>query len=336
MLICSPGIARSRLRRHRHDDPRSLSSNQVRGILEDDQGYVWIGTVGGGLNRFDPATGEFKAYMPDPENAQALSSAVVTWLDQDHSGALWVGTWGGGLNRFEPESETFVRYRYDENEPASLGDNRVHDLLMDDTGTLWVALVGRGLDRFDPESETFVHYPSQASTSGSAINLTVLNIYQDHNDTIWLGTTAGLYRLDRDSGAFHLYTEKEGMPTHIVRCIQEDDATPPNLWLGTNNGLYRFDPRAGSSRQYDVRDGLQDTSFIHSACEKSSTGECSGYRILDIIHTCILIGHCIYLWVRVSNLVTLFVSNIFWIYTCYLQLFWFVTPKWYSPWNITN
>ena len=41
---------------YRHDpgDPNSLSEDWVFSFLEDREGRLWIGTVGGGLNQFDP------------------------------------------------------------------------------------------------------------------------------------------------------------------------------------------------------------------------------------------------------------------------------------------
>ncbi|MEJ2053296.1 MAG: two-component regulator propeller domain-containing protein, partial [Calditrichaceae bacterium] len=40
-------------------DSLSLSHDDILCILEDDQNYLWIGTRGGGLNRFDRDTKTF-------------------------------------------------------------------------------------------------------------------------------------------------------------------------------------------------------------------------------------------------------------------------------------
>ena len=65
----------------------------------DRQGILWIGTFGGGLNRLDPATGEFTRYLHDPEDPNSLSRNGVTTILDDSAGNLWVGTYRGGLNR---------------------------------------------------------------------------------------------------------------------------------------------------------------------------------------------------------------------------------------------
>ena len=49
------------LKRFEHDekDPSTLSNNLITGMIEDKQGYLWITTYGGGLNRFDLNTYQF-------------------------------------------------------------------------------------------------------------------------------------------------------------------------------------------------------------------------------------------------------------------------------------
>lgn len=47
---------------HDDKDANSLSSDYVMELYEDTQGRFWVGTNGGGLNRMDRATGKFKVY----------------------------------------------------------------------------------------------------------------------------------------------------------------------------------------------------------------------------------------------------------------------------------
>src|SRR5262245_9528684 len=45
--------------RHDPDNPQSLSDDDITALHEDHAGNLWIGTFGGGLNKFDPAQGVF-------------------------------------------------------------------------------------------------------------------------------------------------------------------------------------------------------------------------------------------------------------------------------------
>ena len=95
-------------------------------------------------------------------------------------------------------------------------------------------------------------------------------IHEDRTGTLWVGTFDGLYRYNRQSGAFTRYTESQGLPSSSIRCIQEDGVG--RLWLSTQKGISRFDPKLESFRNYDVSDGLQSNEFS-DGCYQSRDGE---------------------------------------------------------------
>ena len=63
-------------------------------------GIFWLGTQGG-LNRYDPQTGEFKHFT---ENNGFRNSTILGILE-DEPGILWITT-NNGLVKFDPGSET--------------------------------------------------------------------------------------------------------------------------------------------------------------------------------------------------------------------------------------
>jgi ligand-binding sensor domain-containing protein len=67
---------------HQNDpeNPYSLSDNFVTSILEDKNGFLWIGTAEGGLNKLDKGTGRFIHFLHDPEISDSLSNNEVLSL----------------------------------------------------------------------------------------------------------------------------------------------------------------------------------------------------------------------------------------------------------------
>src|SRR5687768_5007612 len=61
-----------------------LPQSHVNIMLEDKNGYLWIGTHGGGLARFDGR--EFKVYT----TLDGLLSNIVTYLKLDEHENLWI------------------------------------------------------------------------------------------------------------------------------------------------------------------------------------------------------------------------------------------------------
>ncbi|MDX1282151.1 EAL domain-containing protein [Shewanella colwelliana] len=79
-----------------------LSQSTVTSLVEDQYGYVWIGTLNG-LNRFDGKT--FKHYFSENNNT-SLPSSFIRSLYIDQNGRLLVGT-DKGLAIYSHEFDTF-------------------------------------------------------------------------------------------------------------------------------------------------------------------------------------------------------------------------------------
>ncbi len=57
-------------------------------LSADLDGTLWVGTLGGGLNHFDPHTGLFTRYQNDPANPASLLENQVTSITRDPAGAV--------------------------------------------------------------------------------------------------------------------------------------------------------------------------------------------------------------------------------------------------------
>ncbi|MDD5185021.1 MAG: response regulator [Paludibacter sp.] len=117
--------------------PSSLSNNIVYSIIQDDNTHLWIATRGGGLNRFDSMTGQFKAFRFSSGNSGSISSDDILCLYKDRKGFLWAGT-SMGLNkllRFEKGNPVFAQFTEKEGMP----NNTIHGILEDNEQNLWLS-----------------------------------------------------------------------------------------------------------------------------------------------------------------------------------------------------
>lgn len=71
-----------------------LPQSQVQGIVEDENGYLWLGTQGGGLTRFDGR--QFKVYT----TLDGLVSNFVYGVRIDSDKNLWI-LHPHGLTKFD-------------------------------------------------------------------------------------------------------------------------------------------------------------------------------------------------------------------------------------------
>lgn len=83
-------------------DRKSLTNNFIKTLFEDKSGDIWIGTIGGGLSRFDCQKNVFTNFQNDPKNPNSISDNLVNSVVEDRKGNIWIGT-QRGLNMFDKE-----------------------------------------------------------------------------------------------------------------------------------------------------------------------------------------------------------------------------------------
>lgn len=253
-----------------------LSQNTVLCLLQDHQGFLWIGT-GEGLNRYDGYT--FTVYKYDPHDSASLSHNVIYSLYEDRRGKLWIGA-GGGLNVFDRALEQFTRYTSDPDDPTSLSHNVVRAIYEDQAGRLWIGTAGGGLNRFDRETEQFIRYQADPENPHSLSHNIVSAITEDNNGSLWIGTGGGgVNRFDPETEQFfHYRAEKkgnEGGVSHNVISTLYTDQTG-TLWLGTPQGLNRADASATQFEPYPIPADEPDTDSLRQPHILSITEDRAG------------------------------------------------------------
>ena len=240
-------------------------SDNVFAFAEDRAKRLWIGSLGGGLHRFDRERGDFVQFSHDPKDSTSLSDDKVMSLLNDRHDRLWIGTLSGGLNRLDPGTRRFVHYRHDPADPGSLSSDGVRALLEDRQGRLWIGTHEGGLDLLRPGSETFVHHRHNPTDPTSLSNNRVSALAQDLRGALWIGTEGGgLNYLDPETGLLRHFTDDPAEPHRITRfnvyALHVD--AQGVLWIGTHsyglNKLESFDSnhRRAVFRTYSERHGL--------------------------------------------------------------------------------
>jgi signal transduction histidine kinase/ligand-binding sensor domain-containing protein len=264
---------------HDPGDTTSLSNNYIWSICAARDGSLWIGTLAGGLNRFDAASGTFSSWKHNPADPRSLPSDNVTTICESGDSTLWVGTWGGGLCRMDPGRKGFSRFMQDSAVATSLSHNRVACVLEDSRGDLWVATWGGGVCRMRKEKKgagefvRYLHAPGNPASIGGDV---VWTIHEDRRGTVWFGTQDGwLSRYNRATDDFTnlpMGKDNTAFANFRINFIHEDRYG--HFWVGTwQGGLDLLDTRSGTFRHivpdpwdYESIGGGQ----VASVCEDSA------------------------------------------------------------------
>jgi len=244
-----------------------LSTSEIRAVVQDHIGYIWIGTPVG-LNRYDGS--DIKKYFHDPESTSSLSNNLVNDLLVDHLGQLWIAT-NKGLNRYNQEADSFIVYLGDKDDDTSINNNNITNLFEDSKHRLWIGTL-TGLNRYDSETGTFVRYQHDTNDPLNSIRAGhVRAIFEDPQGMIWIGTTSGssqnargITRLNIEAGTFthfdHDPNDETSLQSGSVKTIFS--TVDNRIWVGTfGGGISEYLPASNSFRRLKItREMASDSS----------------------------------------------------------------------------
>ncbi len=241
--------------RHSGIDINSISNNNILCITEDHEGNLWIGTNGGGLNKFNRMKESFEHFNLQSDHKYGINSNIVTSIteDENHS-ILWVGTLGGGLIRLNPQTGNFVRFLKNPVDKESINDNTINCLLQGKTGRLWVG-TNNGLCYFNKKNgkcKRFFYNQNKFDYS----NWVVINDIIKQNDSLlWISSNnMGLIRLNSKTNKYRSYINKplgSAMDLDHINAIQFTNDT--SLFCASEGfGLSKFDINNTKFKHYHI------------------------------------------------------------------------------------
>jgi signal transduction histidine kinase/ligand-binding sensor domain-containing protein/DNA-binding response OmpR family regulator len=155
---------------YRPNEINSISSDEIFTLQQDIEGVLWIGTGGGGINRYDPVTNTFKSFRI----REGLAGDDVYGIQEDKKGMLWIST-DNGITSIDPKRQTFRNfYREDELQgnqfnPGAAFQTSSGEILFGDT---------KGFTFFTPEQMKTNPIPPRTVLTSLSIN----NIPVDNHD----------------------------------------------------------------------------------------------------------------------------------------------------------
>ena len=214
---------------------QGLSQGMVYDILQDKEGFIWVGTKDG-LNRYDGY--HFKVFTNDPTNNRSLSSNSINKLFEDSKGRIWVGTENEGLNVYDKKSGDFLRIKQSEANPNGLSGNVIKIMEQLPDGRMLIAaddgklnIITLRADFLDKEAAPII------TTVAMPNNTNVYGIGTDKHKNTWIGGMDGtVYKFDAKKYSFTLLPGAQLLNNGYL-ANGEDILINSNLYLYHGNNV---------------------------------------------------------------------------------------------------
>ncbi len=274
-------------------NPYSLSDNGIRALYEDTEGGLWIGTFYGGINYLPNEDTPFEKYLPSSLSGH-IHGRIIRALCKDDDGNIWIGSEDGELCKLDPKTQIIINYPFKRNIQSLLVDNH----------KLWIGTFDDGLFIMDILTGHMVHLEHKDLKNSS-----IVTFLKTSKHDIYVGTTAGIYRYDRQKQSF--CNEKDMAYKSFIHCMYEDHKG--TIWFGTyGDGLYQYHPNERKYTHYqyspDKPNGISSnyiTSIYEDSkgtlwlategsgfCKINKTGTFKRYTIKDEMYSNIICNIC--------------------------------------------
>jgi ligand-binding sensor domain-containing protein/signal transduction histidine kinase len=193
-----------------------LPQSQVNIMLEDKNGYLWIGTEGGGLARFDGR--QFQVYT----TLDGLLSNIITYLKLDKQENLWI-IHPRGITKFDGIS--FKKFQ----QPGLPVNTKRMRRAFELKDTLFFVSTPGNIGKIHHDS---VYYWSKPARNRSMVGYSHLGPAKEvvlflYDSTLFIRTVTGDYSISYNSR----FNKILGLPFNYQQLV----------WLKTDSGYYSID-----------------------------------------------------------------------------------------------
>lgn len=218
----------------RYNTTNQLPSNDIRGIIKDRAGDIWVSTIDHGVLHIRQGYRYYQRISPMPAADKSLNNIRMTFVDRD--GRWWLGTksdvklvYVTGPDRQTPEHI------------LELPGGSAYCITELPSGEKLIGTKPGGIYRISADGSKITEHILLSVAGNRAAD----NVYQmviDHRGRLWVATYGGgVFMLAEENGRFVIrnhFTFDYAPYNNMVRCIVHD--RQGNILVGTNDGIIMF------------------------------------------------------------------------------------------------
>jgi ligand-binding sensor domain-containing protein/signal transduction histidine kinase/DNA-binding response OmpR family regulator len=236
-----------------------LPNNEINSIVADNNGNMWMGSIGGGVfyaNTMKPKFDFFQVHLPE------MPTAAIRSIYLNHRDQMWLGVGTYGIVFYDPHNRKIIP-QSEIPEFRGLNQTTIYDICTCNNYELLFATYGDGLWHYRKGE------PVRAYTTYNTDFIRdnrIQSLYVDRNQNWWVGTQSGLGVRFRDGTGLtfdQINAEGRELANATMLHITEDD--DGKIWIATiNNGLIRVEGDPGKREELVFRNYCRQNDRITS------------------------------------------------------------------------
>ncbi len=230
-----------------------LTSNHINCVLQDKNGFIWIGT-NDGLNKFDGYS--IKTFRTVEKDSLSLASNFITCGLRDSRNRLWFG--GDFLCFMNPDVEKVTNFYFREGDKTGISSKYINAIVEDDAGKIWIG-TRNGLCSFDETTRKFTTCFQDSSGGKSAFYARnfITGLALGEQGLLWVSTLQGLHQFNTTTRSFVAPSHRDTLLSHLAR-LSVNSFCPDkmnNLWIASaDSDLFYFNVKQNSLGKINYAD----------------------------------------------------------------------------------
>lgn len=235
----------------------SLSRSTVNSIVEDNDGNIWIGFWGEGinilpkneLNKNDTKKVCFKKYYATQKNP-IIPNNNIWKLFKDSRGNIWIAT-----------SSLLTYYNSNKKEFKSVDLYSVSSFYENDLGNIWVTPMGEGLYMLDKNYNISKSFGLKDGLPTPAL----VGVMPDKNERLWVGSDKGISIIKPENGYIINFDKNYGLEFNEVNMYANILLKSGQMVYGGNEGFTIFHPETVGMDLFDGKVYINDIKILYES-----------------------------------------------------------------------
>jgi ligand-binding sensor domain-containing protein/signal transduction histidine kinase len=275
------------------NSPNSLNllGNVIASLYKNDDGILWVGNWGQGLNLVTRKTNEVEHFSTQQTGNHKITNDFVHVIFKDSDGHIWLGT-RNGIIIYDKPGNKFVRWNeYFKNpELPTFNNVRIYMIIQDRNSNYWIG-TQNGLYKINQEKSDVEVFQKELDVEHQLSANLVYCLLEDSEGLIWIATVSGLDVYNPiTKKTQHFRKEENGLSDDFIISLCED--SKGNIWIGTATYLNVYNKIDSTFTYYSQEQGLPNNRIFEVLKDKNNDmwvatgkGLCKFDEKLNAFHT---------------------------------------------------